>query len=81
LQSLFHEVKVFRTPVSAAIEDPDHLKEMIAQRKKARCERVFMRFAAICPEASGYCRELRKRRMNPRHHVVSSGERPKLDSR
>jgi transposase len=51
------------------IEDPDHPKELIAQRKKARDQKIFMRFVSLCPKASDYYRELEKRRMNPRHHV------------
>ena len=33
------------------IEDPDHPKELIAQRKKARDQKIFMRFLALCPNA------------------------------
>ncbi len=51
------------------IEDPDHPKELIAQRKKARDQKIFMRFLALCACASDYYRELEKRRMSPRHHV------------
>ena len=51
------------------IEDPDHPKELIAQRKKARNQKIFMRFLALCSKAKDYYRELEKRRMNPRHHV------------
>jgi len=50
-------------------EDPDHPKELIAQRKKARDQKIFMRFLALSPKARDYYRELEKRRMNPRHHV------------
>ena len=50
-------------------EDPDHPKELIAQRKKARDQKIFMRFLTLSPEAQNYYRELEKRRMNPRHHV------------
>ncbi len=50
-------------------EDPDHPKELIAQRKKARDQKIFMRFVALCPKAQDYYRELENRRMNPRHHV------------
>ena len=58
-------------------EDPDHPKELIAQRKKARDQKIFMRFLTLSPEAQNYYRELEKRRMNPRHHVqkiVALGE-------
>jgi hypothetical protein len=50
-------------------EDPDHPKELIAQRKKARDQKTFMRFLALAARARDYYRELEKRRMNPRHHV------------
>jgi transposase len=50
-------------------EDPDHPKELIAQRKKARDQKLFMRFLTLCPKAQDYYLELEKRRMNPRHHV------------
>jgi len=51
------------------IEDPDHPKELIAQRKKARDQKIFMRFLSLCTKAQDYYRELEKRRMNPHHHV------------
>ena len=51
------------------IEDPDHPGELIARRKKAREQKIFMRFVSLCPRATDYFRELEKRRMNPRHHV------------
>jgi transposase len=51
------------------IEDPDHPKELIARRKKAREQKIHMRFVSLCPKATDYYLELEKRRMNPRHHV------------
>jgi hypothetical protein len=51
------------------LEDPDHPKELIQQRKKARDQKLFMRFLTLSPRAQDYYRELEKRRMNPRHHV------------
>jgi hypothetical protein len=50
-------------------EDPDHPKELIAQRKKARDQKIYMRFLTLSSKAQDYYRELEKRRMNPRHHV------------
>jgi transposase len=50
-------------------EDPDHPKELLAQRKKARDQKIFMRFLALCPRAEAYYRALEKCRMNPHHHV------------
>ena len=50
-------------------EDPDHPKELLAQRKKARDQKIFMRFLTLTPKADLYYRELAQRRMNPGHHV------------
>jgi transposase len=50
-------------------EDPDHPKEIIIQRKKAREQKIFMRFLSLSSKSLDYHRELEKRRMNPRHHV------------
>jgi transposase len=50
-------------------EDPDHPKELLAQRKKARDQKIFMRFLTLSPIAEQYYRKLEQRRMNPHHHV------------
>jgi transposase len=50
-------------------EDPDHPKELLTQRKKARDQKIFMRFLALSPQADQYYRKLEQRRMNPQHHV------------
>lgn len=50
-------------------EDPDHPKALLAQRKKARDQKIFMRFLALSPKADLYYRKLADRRMNPGHHV------------
>jgi transposase len=50
-------------------EDPDHPKALLAQRKRAREQKLYMRFLSLSQNASDYYRELEKRRMNPRHHV------------
>ena len=52
------------------IEDPDHPKALIAQRKKARDQKVLMRFLALSPKAPMYYRELEQRRLNAHHHVI-----------
>ena len=51
------------------VEDPDHPKELIAQRKKARNQKIFARFLALSHRAPDYYKELENRRMNPHHHV------------
>jgi len=50
-------------------ENPDHPKVLLQQRKKARDQKLFMRFLALSPRAEQYYRELETRRMNPKHHV------------
>jgi transposase len=50
-------------------EDPDHPKALLAQRKKARDQKIFMRFLTLSPKAEQYYRQLEQRRMNPHHHV------------
>jgi transposase len=50
-------------------EDPDHPKELIAQRRKAREQKIFMRFLALSPRAQDYYGELEKKRLNPSHHL------------
>jgi transposase len=50
-------------------EDPDHPKELLEQRKKARDQVLYRRFLTLSNRAQDYYRELEKRRMNPKHHV------------
>jgi transposase len=50
-------------------EDPDHPKELLKKRRKARDQKIFMRFLALSPRAEQYYQNLELRRMNPQHHV------------
>jgi transposase len=50
-------------------EDPDHPKALLAQRKKAHDQKIFMRFIALSPKADLYYRKLAERRLNPQQHV------------
>jgi transposase len=50
-------------------EDPDHPKALLLQRKKARDQKLFLRFLALSPQADAYYRKLEQRRINARHHV------------
>jgi transposase len=50
-------------------EDPDHPRRLLAQRRKARDQKLFMRFLTLSAKAEDYFRELEKRRLNPRHHI------------
>ena len=51
------------------VEDPDHPKPLLEQRKKARDHQLFRRFLALSPRAEAYYLQLEGRRLNPHHHV------------
>ncbi len=50
-------------------ELPDHPKQLLAQRRKARNQKVFMRFLTLSEKADAYYKQLQQRRMNPLHHI------------
>ena len=49
--------------------DPDHVKDLLTQRKKARDQTLLLAFLSLCPEAELYCRKLREKRLNTPHHI------------
>jgi hypothetical protein len=51
------------------IEDPEHPKPLLAQRRAAREQRLLMRFLGLSPKAQAYYQGLEQRRANARHHV------------
>ena len=51
------------------IEDPDHAKGLIAQRRRAREQRLMMHFLALSPDAAAYYEGLDQRRFDARQHV------------
>jgi transposase len=51
------------------IEDPDHPKPLLRWRKKAREQKIVMRFLSLSPKSAPYYQKLEQRRMNPYHHV------------
>lgn len=51
------------------IEDPDHVKALLAQRRRASEQRLMVRFLALSPDAAAYYDGLEQRRFNARHHV------------
>jgi transposase len=51
------------------VEQPDHPKALLAQRRKARDQKIFMRFLSLSDKADAYYRQLEQRRMNPLHHI------------
>ncbi|NJO03189.1 MAG: IS21 family transposase [Bacteroidia bacterium] len=58
-------------------EHPDHPRQLLLQRRKAREQQIYMRFLKLSPRAELYYQSLANRRMNPRRHVrqiVALGE-------
>jgi len=51
------------------IEDPEHAKGLIAQRRRASEQRLMTRFLALSADAAAYYDGLEQRRFNARHHV------------
>ena len=49
-------------------EHPDHVKELLQQRTKARNAKLLSSFYALCPRAEEY--QLLERRFNPRVHIA-----------
>lgn len=50
-------------------EHPDHPKALLAQRKKAKDQKIYMRFLSLSEKSQEYYRQLEVRRMNPFHHI------------
>jgi len=50
-------------------EHPDHPKVLLAQRKKAKDQKIFMRFLSLSEKSQQYYHQLEQRRMNPFHHI------------
>jgi hypothetical protein len=51
------------------IEDPDHARALLAQRKSAREQRLLTQFLALSPRAQAYYEGLDAKRANPRAHL------------
>lgn len=51
------------------IEDPDHPKVLLQQRRKARDQKILMRFLTLSPNAERYYQGLVERKLNIRHHI------------
>jgi transposase len=50
-------------------ELPDHVAPLLLHRKKAREQKLYLRFLALSPKANDYYQQLEQRRLNPKHHV------------
>jgi transposase len=51
------------------IEDPEHPRQLLAQRKRAREQHLMVAFLALSPRAQAYYEGLEAKRANPRAHV------------
>lgn len=52
------------------IENPDHPKVLVEQRKNAQAQRLLLRFLSLTPQAGKYHEGLMVRRANWRNHVA-----------
>lgn len=50
-------------------EKPEHVQELLAQRRQARAQQLYTRFLALSAHAPEYYHRLEEKRGNPRHHV------------
>jgi hypothetical protein len=50
-------------------EKPEHVQELLAQRRQAQAQQHLTKFLALSPRAREYYQRLEEKRGNPRHHV------------
>ena len=51
-------------------ENPEHVKELLDQRRAAREGKLLLAFYALGPQAEAYHHQLAERRLNPRQHIA-----------
>ena len=51
------------------IENPDHPKALLQQRRKARDRKILMRFLTLSPNSEKYYQGLLERKLNVMHHL------------
>ncbi|MGA7278175.1 MAG: IS21 family transposase [Desulfocapsaceae bacterium] len=51
------------------IENPDHPKVLLQQRRRARDQKMLMRFLTISPNSQRYYQGLVERKLNIKHHI------------
>ena len=75
---LFHHEKLVATHVRSYdrrqnITNPDHQKELIAQRQRSRQQTLLVTFLGLTPQAEVYCRSLQDKRLNAAHNIQKIG--------
>jgi transposase len=71
---LFHHQKLIATHRRSYdrrqnITDPDHQKELVAQRQRSRQQTLLATFLGLTPQAETYYRRLQDKRLNAPHHL------------
>ena len=71
---VFHNEKLITTHVRCYDRrqnktHPDHTKDLLTQRKRARDQTLLLAFLNLCPQAELFCRKLQDRRLNAPHHI------------
>jgi len=51
------------------IRNPDHIRELETQRRKARDQTLLLTFLSLSPHAEAYARKLEQKRLNSAHHI------------
>jgi transposase len=51
------------------VSNPDHTKELVVQRKKAREQTLLLAFLTLSSHAEPYARKLEDKRLNTKHHL------------
>src|SRR6185295_10523559 len=71
---LFHHEKLIATHPRSydrrqKISNPDHTKDLVVQRQKARAQTLLLTFLALSAHAEPYARKLEDKRLNTPHHI------------
>lgn len=71
---LYHDQKLIARHIRTYdrhrdIEDPDHPKALLEQKRRAKDQKIIMRFLALSPGAERYYQGLQERKLNLLHHV------------
>jgi transposase len=71
---LYHHEKLIATHARSYdrhqnIDNPDHARELVIQRKNARQQTLLLAFLNLSAHAELYCRKLQEKRLNTPHHI------------
>ena len=71
---LYHQDKLIARHVRCYdrhrdIEDPDHPRALLQQRRKASDQRLLIRLLSLTPKAEAFYQGIQERRLNALHHV------------